>query len=618
MSEVNENTTENTEDLNDVVEEIIDDAEVMTVPIDDTLSVSGEAADAKAVGDALAQKADRSELQNQVNVNGQQADAQGLIILLAQHIPMNDTAGAQTVAQAIAAALGRTAADIPVSSAPNAQTIAEALSQAVAQTADAIKMSSAADAKTVAQTIASLQESIGDNADAITLLDQKTGAMIKLDATSDTTIAQALAALNLAAVKSVNAILPDANGNVTIITVPLAENLTTEDTKQESGTFIRRTTAGTASINDGKAWLNRMLGNGTHTGYVEEEITMTVIPVERTAPEAGEGEDPEPAPEPITATIDEATFKEKVTESGTVNLYYTTEWSEDPAEYGITVTGTPVAGDHIQVVYVKEVRGTITMAQPTALVGTGWNLFERSHGYARVVKYSNTYGYKVGGTYSALTFKEALGDAGIEITPDANGLFTVPGDGYVIVTGGSTDTYILTTWSDWTGGPVGGYKGYTESRVDLSAIMNECFPHGLMKVGTAQDEIDRNAQTATSWVQRIAYSAEARADAEASGLQYDFDENWVYIEREDPVVTHIELGGEYAISEHGLEFIEGTAVPIYCEILYGENLKDKLRRDCVTKVDGNPADANGNAVSDKLGLYIASDGYLCQRITGEA
>ena len=84
------------------------------------------------------------------------------------------------------------------------------------------------------------------------------------------------------------------------------------------------------------------------------------------------------------------------------------------------------------------------------------------------------------------------------------------------------------------------------------------------------------------------------------------------------MVTHIELGGEYDISEHGLEFIEGTAVPIYCEILYGENLKDKLRRDCVTKVDGNPADATGNAVSDKLGLYIASDGYLCQRITGEA
>ena len=49
MSEIN---------MNEVVEEVVSDATVMTVPIDDTLSVSGEAADAKAVGDALALKAD--------------------------------------------------------------------------------------------------------------------------------------------------------------------------------------------------------------------------------------------------------------------------------------------------------------------------------------------------------------------------------------------------------------------------------------------------------------------------------------------------------------------------------------------------------------------------------
>ena len=94
------------DNLNDVVEEVVSDAEVMTVNIDDTLTVSGEAADAKAVGDALALKADKSELQNQVKVNGQEPDNQGLIILLASHIPMSDATGAQTVAQAIAAVVG--------------------------------------------------------------------------------------------------------------------------------------------------------------------------------------------------------------------------------------------------------------------------------------------------------------------------------------------------------------------------------------------------------------------------------------------------------------------------------------------------------------------------------
>ena len=90
-------------DLNDVVEEVVSDAEVITVPIDATLSVSGEAADAKAVGDALADKADRSELQTQVKVNGQTADNQGLIILLAGHIPVSDAQNAQTVAQVLTA-----------------------------------------------------------------------------------------------------------------------------------------------------------------------------------------------------------------------------------------------------------------------------------------------------------------------------------------------------------------------------------------------------------------------------------------------------------------------------------------------------------------------------------
>ena len=64
MSELNN-------DLNDVVEEVVSDAEVMTVAIDDTLTVSGEAADAKAVGDALALKADVSSVVS-ITVNGRQ------------------------------------------------------------------------------------------------------------------------------------------------------------------------------------------------------------------------------------------------------------------------------------------------------------------------------------------------------------------------------------------------------------------------------------------------------------------------------------------------------------------------------------------------------------------
>ena len=633
----------NTNDLNDEVEVTVEDAEVITVPIDATLSNSGEAADAKAVGDALADKADRSEMQTQVKVNGQAADNQGLIILLASHIPVSDAQNAQTVAQVLTALGLRTGADIKIDSSANAETIKEALSGATARTADVIKMSSASDAQTVAQAMAALAQSIQTNANGITALDAKTGSTIKVNSTDTETIAAAIAAIRAGMVLKVNGIGPNTSGDVIIVTVPYAENLATEDTKEEHGSFIRRTTAGSASISDGSAWLSRMLGNSVHTGFVAESLQLNVIPVTRPTPagitaeldkttfeaavqESGtyvlsydgsawsstpatwgvtvsgtpedgdsitiewDGEnDPEmtvysprtPAAA-ITAVIDRDTFVAYVDSSGTYNLYFTTEWSEDPEDYGITVTGVPAAGDQLQVVYVKEVRGTITQATPSALVGTGWNLYEAGNGYARVVKYSESYGYKIGGTYTGLTFKESLEDTGEAITPDENGLFSVSGDGYVVVTGGSTDTYILTTWSDWEEGPEGSYEAYKESTVSLASIMSECFPYGLMKVGTVQDEIDRLAGTATSRVERKSYSAENRAAAEASGLQYDFDENYIYIERDDPVVTQIDLAGEYTISEHGLEYIAGTTVPVYCEILYGENLRDKLRRDVVT------------------------------------
>ena len=101
-------------DLNDVVEEEVSDAPVITVPIDDSLSVSGEAADAKAVGDALALKADKSELQATVNVNGQAADNQGTILLNSSHIPMSEASGAPSVKTAVEALQNMDAGDLPM------------------------------------------------------------------------------------------------------------------------------------------------------------------------------------------------------------------------------------------------------------------------------------------------------------------------------------------------------------------------------------------------------------------------------------------------------------------------------------------------------------------------
>ena len=92
------------ENLNETFTVEFADASVITVPIDETLQNSGEAADAKAVGDALALKADKSEIANAVTVNGQEADAQGHIIVNGDDIKMSDSD--TTTVKAIAVADG--------------------------------------------------------------------------------------------------------------------------------------------------------------------------------------------------------------------------------------------------------------------------------------------------------------------------------------------------------------------------------------------------------------------------------------------------------------------------------------------------------------------------------
>ena len=134
-------------DLNEVIEETVDESTVITVPIDTTLSNSGEAADAKAVGDALALKADASSVVA-ITVNGESPDNQGAIIIDGEDIKMSSTDNT-TIKEKIVAVDAKTGADIPVSPAAGASTIAQAISDAGGKTANDIPMSSAEGAEEV-------------------------------------------------------------------------------------------------------------------------------------------------------------------------------------------------------------------------------------------------------------------------------------------------------------------------------------------------------------------------------------------------------------------------------------------------------------------------------------
>ena len=446
-------------------------------------------------------------------------------------------------------------------------------------------------------------------------------------------------ALKAKTVFSVNGHEP-VDGAVNFDTIPYADNLTSDETQHTEGSFLARTTGGEISLSDGDSFVQRILGNRVHKGYVAEVLTPTVIAMPRPTPaaitatlnettfeefvgEAGtytlsfaggdwsadpalygvtvtndpingdqivitwDGENAaemtvnaverEPAPE-ITVTIDRDVFVAYVSESGTILLTYTTGWSADPALYGVTVANDPLAGDQIRIVYVKEDRGTITQAAPTALVATGWNLYNPLTGYARTPKYSETYGYRIGGTYTGISFAETPNGSTEEITV-TNGLFNVPSDGYVLVQGGDATTYIYTTWSDWQETYQGDFESYTESVLDLTAIMTARFPHGLMRVGDVRDEINLNTGRAISRIERMLYTAENIAAL--GDREYEADATYIYAVRTTEVINNISLDEKMAVNEHGIEFFRDSAVDVYAEILYGSNLKDKLRRQVV-------------------------------------
>lgn len=675
------------DNLNEEVEVEVDDAAVITVPIDDTLSNSGEAADAKATGDALALKADKSELQTAITVNGQGADAQGAILIDGTDIPMSGT-DTTTLKAKIEAVDGKTAADIPVSTDPGAQTIAQALSTGATRTADQIAMSET-DNTTVKQAVDTIKGDVNNLEETVGTLGNKTAADIKYNTGSNETIKEHVDAIDQGLVKTVNDIGPDASGNVDVERVPYADNLFSEDGEQVDDSFLIRTTAGSGSLSDGNAWAQKLMGNRVHSGYVAESIAMTVNAMPRTTPAAitvsidqaafaaaaetagtyefefttawdvnptsygltvsntpvngdeivvvWDGDNdavvtvnavPRTAPPAITATIDRDTWVAAVNASGTYTFTFTTGWNEDLADYGIVVTNTPIAGDQIVVVYVKEVRGSIAVATPSALVATGWNLYDHANGYARVVKYSNVYGYAISGTYTSLVFKTDLSETGTPITPDEDGLFNVSGTGYVVVTGGNnTDTAIWTTWSDWDEGYSGSWQAYSESTVSLASIMSANFPYGLCKVGDVCDEIDFVHKQAISRISRVAYSDEARAAAEASGRPYEFDEDYIYQVRATEITNSITIDEEYTVSEHGLEWFAGSTVAVYSEILYGSNLKDKLRRDVVTLSEQTLTDGQKRQVRDNIGagtvaleegLAIVVDGNKTSHTGGAA
>lgn len=404
------------------------------------------------------------------------------------------------------------------------------------------------------------------------------------------------------------------DGGFHIDSIPNADNLKSSMGQNDTDTYIIRTSGGEASIEDeGSSWLMSIKGNYVKTGHVDRIVNMTVSPV---------GED-----DHITATIDEDTYESQMTQDGTTVFTYSTGWNLDPATYGITVTGEPVAGDVIQVVYAKEIPGTIAQSYPVKFVSTGWNLYDHANRRARLIKYSEQYNFKISGAYTSLEFVDSATGNTTVISP-VSGAFALPAGsegGVLNVNGGdATTTAIWMTWSDWVSGyrwkngAQGAFQAYTESVIDMTAYMAQKFSNGLLAVGTVKDEINFNVGIALSRVERMENDASGvnKAAAKASGRQYDYDANWVYLERATPIEYDLtytipndeaELDGTYTSDDHGLEMFTNTTVEVTANALYGQNLKNKLERNVVTISNQDIEPAQQAQVRENIGAASDED-----------
>ena len=189
-------------ELNEEVRVTVDDAPVATVPLVDNFTADNAAPKASAVGTALAAKADIANIMNYVTitVDGQESDNQGVILLNADEIPIDDTNNAPSVKDKIDALDAKTAANIVyalnVSVKDKIDDVAAAVAAVDAKTAESIIY---ADTTTIKTKVDGIEATLGT-------VQAATAGTVRITAQSFTDAEKQQARTNIGAAASAEAV----------------------------------------------------------------------------------------------------------------------------------------------------------------------------------------------------------------------------------------------------------------------------------------------------------------------------------------------------------------------------------------------------------------------------
>lgn len=455
-------------------------------------------------------------------------------------------------------------------------------------------------------------------------------------------------------VNSVNYTLPDRYGNVEINRVSLADNIYSPENKTYTEEYIYRTSGGRSDIQTGVAQLSFLRGFTTVKGRVEENIEGQII----SAHQSGDPDFDYPS-----LVIDPAGWRNSTLggESGAyIFMYNGTNWvyqsrTIELASFGLTVIGTVTLNDIITINYIKGVQGALCTIKPDKFTSTGLNLFDKdtmsmrnytisSNGtitasvnmYVIYCKapFSDFSGYVVYDPNNSIIrvgYLDSLPEPGktvdttdvtldttlsVCIVPESSANSNV---GYICVA--CTDPSEICIHPRWSGSNDTVTEPYEASIVNIpteDSNGNE-LPYieiGLASVGSIADEINFDLK---QYIKRIGYLPYSEANLEevkSYGVDYDYDSRIIlYVLPEVIKYTLSDtISNTYNVNDYGVEYFDYSVVlglyndnKIYASQLYGENLRDKLRRDVLTISSQTLSEADKTQIRDNIGAASAAE-----------
>lgn len=321
------------------------------------------------------------------------------------------------------------------------------------------------------------------------------------------------------------------------------------------------------------------------------------------------------------------TTRENIGDTIIVN-YTANQWQLNSAAvtlgtYGITITsGTPTADDLIKINYIAEQTGVVLNSNPTELLSTGMNLFNKEGTQIFTGKKINSDGsWSDNANYNVIYFKvtpetytienlknENLGYAAYSETIPVSGTafsetltvvtssewattlvntetkshYLIEDEGYLAVTV-PTDMSQICCHLTWEGVQDGVYENYYTYSLNIpySDINNTVITdYGLVNLDDTEeyyDEIDFEEQKFYKRTARLPYSAANLATVQALDVPYLYDDNYIYYGIATVIYTLEDSSYTYKVSNYGTEEFIDSDMDLTATIIYQNNLKDKLR-----------------------------------------